>query len=111
MARVNIRVTGAATDTALVASPGAGKAIEVIRAHFTVSSAATVSMSFGADGTTTRIIDGDFAANGGIEVGPEWDGATIRPFAVGPAATALNITNSAGNLKGVVEYRVLQLQV
>lgn len=107
MARALISVTGAATDTAVIAAPGAGLAIQVNRVHYTVSSAATVSLSNGTDGATTRISYGDFAANGGIVLDSYGNGPSIYPVATLSANTALNITNSAGNLKGVVDYVVV----
>ena len=69
MARALITATGAATDTAIVAAPGAGQRIVLDAIQFTVSAAATVSVSNGADGATTRLFYGDFAANGGIVAG------------------------------------------
>lgn len=107
MARTGFRVTGAATDTAVIAAPGANKRIVIQKLMFTVSAAATVSFSDGLDATATRIIDGDFAANGG----GVWDSAGSQmnyiPVAVLTANTAFNVTNSAGNLKGSVTYDVV----
>ena len=105
MARALISVTGAATDTDIIAAPTNGTAIRVLRIHFTVSAAATVSVTNGADGATTRLIYGDFAANGGFAGDPVAFGSgNVMPFAVCSGNTALKITNSAGNLKGCVEY-------
>ena len=95
--RKQLRVTGAATDTAVWAAPGALTYIYVHKIQFTVSAVATVSFSQGIDDATTRIFDGDFAANGGaILEFPEG-----QPYRL-PVNTALNVTNTAGNLKIVV---------
>jgi hypothetical protein len=103
MAIARIRVTGAATTEVVAAV--AGKQIRVLAVEFTISAAGTATLHEGTDGVTTRFLDGDFAANGGL----------ILPLSVGPNGnpvphyictgnTALNITNSAGNLKGTVTY-------
>lgn len=90
------RVTGAATDTA-VWTPTSGNRIYVYKIEFTVSAAATVTFSEGADGSTTRLLDGDFAANGGAIMDFPLDG----PYALATDAI-LKVTNSAGNVKSVV---------
>lgn len=103
MAIARFRVTGAAT-TELVAAV-TGKQIKVLSFQFTVSSAGTVTLHEGTDGATTRFIDGDFAANSGVVLTllPGNRGTPVPHF-VCTGATALNITNSAGNLKGTVVY-------
>jgi hypothetical protein len=105
MARALISVTGAQTDTELVPAV-AGKSIFVLGVNFTVSADATVSLSDGADGATTRLLYGDYAANSGVFAGGDSGaGGEGKPLAILTVATALKITNSAGNLKGVVTYR------
>jgi len=107
MARTSFAVTGAATDTQVIAAPGAGKVLKILRLEFTVSAAATVSFSDGNDAVGTRIIYGDFAANGGVIERAEGPPAARSYVAVLTPNTALKVTNSAGNVKGVVEYDVL----
>lgn len=95
--RKQLRVTGAATDTAVWAAAGAAVYIYLHKIEFTCSSAGTVSFSEGADGATTRIYDGDVLASTTVVLEfPEG-----QPYRL-PANTALNVTNSAGNLKIVV---------
>jgi hypothetical protein len=105
MPRTGFAVTGAATDTALVAAPGAGKHLRILYLQFTVSAAAIVSVSDGADATGTRLFYGDCGANAGF-VGEARGAGDSSPWMVLTGNTALNITNSAGNLKGVVEYEI-----
>lgn len=95
------RKTGSATDDEVIASPGTGKWLEIISIDFTVSAAANVQFTQGADGSTTRIIDLLFSAAGGAlkEYGPE------TPYVL-PNATALNCTHSAGDVRAVVYYRI-----
>ena len=107
MARALIAVTGAATDTALVAAPGATHWIRLLRIHYTISAAATVSVSAGPDAASSvRIIHGVYPAATTVVMDSIGDGMTIHPIADLPLNTALNITNSAGNLAGVVEYEI-----
>lgn len=107
MARALIAVTGAQTDTELVPAPGAGFYIRVHAFQFTASAAATVSLSQGTDGATTRLFYGDFAANDCVGMsGGGHDSRKFVPVVTLAANTALNITNSAGNLKGVVYYEI-----
>ena len=107
MARTGFAVTGAATDTTVIASPGAGKVLKILRLQFTVSAAATVSFTDGNDATATRLVYGDFAANGGVLTAASGGQPNPYPVAVLTAATAFKVTNSAGNIKGVVEYDIL----
>lgn len=102
-----ISVEGAATGTSIVAAPSTGQ-IRVIRIHLTVASAAaTVSVFGGTDAAGTRYIYGDFAVGGGIVLDSYGSRSEVRPVAILPEAAALKITNSAGNVKGVVEYDVV----
>lgn len=107
MPLAHIAVTGAATDTEIVAAQGARKQIVINRIHVTTSAAGTVSVSQGADASGTRFIHTDLAANGAFVFEGQGTLAGWRPFHILPVNTALNITNSAGNLKGIVDYTVL----
>lgn len=103
-----IAVTGAATGTSIVAAPAAGLAIRIIRIHLTVASAAaTVSVFGDTDVAATRYVYGDFAIGGWVVLDSYGSRSEIRPVAILPAAKALKITNSAGNVKGVVEYDIV----
>jgi hypothetical protein len=104
MAIARFRVTGAATTEVVAAV--AAKQIRVHYFMFTTSAAATVSLHEGTDGATTRFVDGDFAANGGVclQLAGVAPGGGPMPHFICSGNTALNITNSAGNLKGVVVY-------
>jgi len=103
MPRTGFAFTGAQADQDVVAAT-TGKQIRILRLMFTTSAAATISFTDGADAAGTRIIFGDFGANGG----GVWEaqGALPEPYPVATltASTALKVTTSAGNLKGSVEY-------
>ena len=107
MARTGFAFTGAQADADVIAAPAAGLHLEILRFHFTTSAAATIAFTDGADATATRLIYGDFGANGGVVMDSFSLGTGhLYPVAVLTGATAFKVTSSAGNLKGVVEYRV-----
>lgn len=103
MARTGFAFTGAQTDGEVVAAT-AGKAIRILRLMFTTSAAATISFTDGNDAAGTRIIYGDFAANGGGVWEAQGDGSRLFPVATLTAGAALKVTSSTGNIKGTIEY-------
>lgn len=103
MARTGFAFTGAQTDADVVAAT-AGKAIRILRLMFTTSAAATISFTDGADAAGTRIIYGDFAANGGGVWEAQGNLPDLFPVATGTVGSALKVTSSAGNIKGSIEY-------
>lgn len=82
---------GAATNGAIW-DPGTGRSVYITGLHFTVSAAATVSITEGNDAATTRILYGDFAANSGIST------TFTIPLKLA-ISSVLRITTSAGNVK------------
>lgn len=107
MARTGFAQAGAATDTQILAAPGSGKYIKIWRLQWTVSAAATVSFTDGNDAAATRIVYGDFAANSGTLEHASGGWPNPFPIATLTANTAFRVTNSAGNIKGVVEYDIV----
>lgn len=105
MARTGFAFTGQQNDADVVAAV-TGKTIKILRLQFTTSAAATVAFSDGADAAATRIIYGDFPATGGVIDGAVSTEPSRKYVAILTKATALKVTTSAGNLKGVVEYDV-----
>lgn len=105
MPRTSFAFTGAQSDADVLAAQ-AGKVFRILRLHFTTSAAATVAFSDGADATASRIVYGDFAANGGMALDSYGQQPNMYPVALLTKGNALKVTTSAGNLKGVVEYAV-----
>lgn len=99
--------TGAQANADIVAAV-AGKAIAVTRINFTNASAiATIAITNGADAAGTRFIYGTFAVGGGVTLGPAAGPGGQLFHAVTTAGTALQMTTSAGNIAGAVEYVLL----
>jgi len=71
---------------------------------FTTSAAATISFTDGNDAAGTRIIYGDFAANGGGVWEAQGNLPDVFPVATLTVATALKVTSDTGNIKGSIEY-------
>lgn len=107
MARTGFAFTGAQSDQAVIAAPGVGKILRIRRLQFTLSSAGTIAFTDGADAAGTRLFYGDLGANGGaiLESIPTTNSSPV-PWAILTGNTALNVTNSAGDIKGVVEYEI-----
>lgn len=99
-------VSGA--DQTVIAAPGAGYALRIIRLHFTIDAAGIVTF---ADGTpssgppTNRFIYQKFTGAGGYSTETFGSDARVgRALKILTANTALKVTASAGNLYGIVEY-------
>lgn len=96
----NLQGSGAQSDQDVIAAVAA-KQIVLYWLVVTVSAAADVQVTVGADAAATRLVDGYFGANGGIS--REWP--SHDPFIL-PTATALKVTSSAGNIRVTAHYRL-----
>ena len=92
--RKELTVTGAATDTVLWAAPTTPNCIYLVGVWGSVSAACTLSITDGNDGSGTRLYYVDLPGAGTFSV----VFTENKPYRL-TVATALKITNSAGNVK------------
>lgn len=87
------------TNQEILAAPAAGLHHKIHSVAVVVDAASTVKVTEGSDAANKRLIYGTFGANGGQILGPMQFG----PYDLA-AATALKLSNSAGNCAIVVLY-------
>ena len=100
--------SSAQTDTILIAAPGAGKAIQMLKWKFSSDTALKVTLKAGAD-----VVDAQYVAANGGQIVP-FEGAAAHAAWVSvpqlPANTALTVTTSAaGNVVVGVLYRIVDV--
>lgn len=95
MLTATISGTGAASDIIAAAS---GVAIRLFKIEVTLDAAGTLTIHDGTAAAATRLVYGDFAANGGVVL-DFGDGGKMLT-----RGNALKLTTSAGTAHGVVYY-------